>query len=160
MKLKAVIFDADNTIWDSGSGGFVSQLKSGFKLEKKDVVKRIKDGVYFKLNRGVRDFMIRFNQVGGKIGMMSDNHYEDVKMVCKLFDIWQYFEASLVKIKLYKGYCPKPRIIKTILEKRGYQKDEVVWFDDKDYKQAALNNHLNFIQVKNNQLEKILPKLV
>lgn len=160
MKIKVVIFDADNTLWNSGIGDYVSQVESEFKLKNRDLVERVKDKAEFRLNKGVRKFIIKFNQAGGQIGMMSDNHLKDVKKVSQLFKIWQYFDLSLVKIRLYKGYCPKAKIIKKMVEKQGYDVGDVAWLDDKNYSKAASNHGISFIQIKDNQIREVLMKIV
>ena len=159
MNYQVMIFDADNTLWQTAKGEYVSRVKSEFVLGKIDMVKRVKDGAEFSLNSGIKKFLKDFTRGGGKVGLMSDNHFKDVKLVCEFFDIWKYFDLRLVSIRLYKGYCPKAEIVNKLLRKNQVSERFALWLDDKDYSIEAEEFNLKFIQVKNNLVEEILSKI-
>lgn len=150
---KLVLFDADNTLWEAGPEEYVSKVTSSFVCLSPGMVLRKKDDKKFALKKEARKVLKFLNNKNVLCGLVSDNHYRDVKIVCELFKIWRFFNPLCVEIHLFDGYCPKHEMIKKILARLSsknlkIKENEVLWVDDKNYRKEALSIGVKFLYLK------------
>lgn len=157
-----VFFDADKTLWrvlpQRPGDDWVSKLKSPkFKLEDNKTVVRKQDGTKFILKDGVKECLAKLSLEGIGVGIVSDNRPEDVAKVAGLFGIWDYFDPTLVNIKLWDGPCPKDQMVTEVID--GFGKDKpsnILLVDDKDYSKAMRKLGYSFLLSPKNTFPKNL----
>lgn len=159
MIKKVVIFDADNTLWRTEGGDYVSRVDSEFISLDSSTVLRVEDDSKYYLNEGIYEFLAYNFNSSMRIGLVSDNHWKDVEEVCKLFGIWRYFDKDLMRVELYDGYCPKAKLIGEMLGLEEISIIKAVWLDDRDYSLEAKEEGIEFFQIMNNQIRKVLDEL-
>ena len=101
-KIKAVIWDLDETIWE----GFLAeddQIKP-----KDEIVKLIK----------------KINEVGIINSLCSKNNYELAKNKLKEFNIWDFFVFSVI------DFLPKGQAVLKIIENLQLRPENVLFIDD------------------------------
>lgn len=150
MNNKLLLFDCDETLWNSQDKDYVSSVNSHFEKITFGIVERKKDGKKFVLRPGVKKAFDLISKKGFVIGIVSDNKKPPVVEVMKLFNVWSYINHEAINIKLWNGYCPKHKMILDVLSGLDFYKayrDRVYWFDDKDYTSDAKEIGVNFIKV-------------
>lgn len=115
-KVKAVIWDLDNTLWD-GSVFYKDregiQIKSGTKATLKELNKR-----------------------GIKNCICSKNYLEDAQEILEKFDIGTYFDTCQINWGL------KSESIKKILQELKLKSDEVYFIDDDAFQIAEVKSRI------------------
>ncbi len=142
-------FDCDDTIWGSEDKDYISSVPSSLTLNSKGNLIREKDNKVFSLRKGVKKAFENIKKSGGRIGIVSDNRKYMVTGALEKFGLIKFVDKKLVLVKLWKGYCPKHRMIVEGLAKNNIPRDnmKVFWFDDKDYANEAKEIQSLFIRV-------------
>lgn len=158
-----LLFDCDQTIWTSGNQDYISSVVSPLVSMSKNSIVRAKDGNVFTLKTDISE-VFKYLQKGGNIvGIVSDNKKDMVISALKLFDIYKYVNPEAIKVKIWKGYCPKHKMIEEILARddfKSFPHKNIYWFDDKEYSREAGLIGINFIRVnEHTDLKKIVKKL-
>ncbi len=148
-------FDADKTLWkvipehegdDWASKGAEKGLTRTFTLIKPDVVVRTEDNTQFILKEEVKETLLKLSREGIGIGLISDNLHIDVLAICELFNIWDYFNAELVNVKLWDGPCPKDQMITEVFGNNAtVNPAKVVLVDDRNYSEEMTKLGYSFI---------------
>lgn len=148
---KLFLFDCDQTLWSSRDNDYISSVISPLKLKSADSIVRVVDGKIFKLRSGVAKTFRLINNSDNSAGIVSDNQKDIVITALTLFDILKFIKAGAVNVRLWKGYCPKEKMILEILNKKEFRMvkhKNVYWFDDKNYQAEAKGIGINFVGVK------------
>jgi len=153
MKKLLILFDCDGVLWTpEKKGDYVSSVVSKFRRVSNKKLIREADNSIFKLSDGVKQcfqHLIRLNEKV-VVGIVSDNKFDTAKEVMMLFDLYKFVHKDAFNVKLWKGYCPKDRMVLEILEKPVFKNmpyENVYLLDDKDYGKECRSIGVNFIQV-------------
>lgn len=147
-----VLFDCDGTLWSSQEGEYISSVESSLKKVNGITIIRQKDNKTFTLKNGVLKAFGHLKKLNGHIiiGVVSDNRPKPLITALKLFKIWPFIHQNAFKVRLWRGYCPKHKMILEILNQKEFANvshGEVFWIDDKDYAKKANKMGVNFILV-------------
>lgn len=112
QKIKLVIWDADNTLWNG----------SVYYTDKEAV----------KLKPGTKSALKELSKRGIKSTLCSKNNYEDVEMTLKKFEINKYFENSQV------GWGLKSDAIKNLSKIFNISFGEMLFIDDDPFQRAEV----------------------
>lgn len=161
---KIFLFDCDETIWTSLDADYISHVSSSLTKISKVVLYRKKDGKLFNLKPEIPELFKAIRQKNHAIGIVSDNKKDMVISALILFDICKLVDTEAINIKLWDGHCPKELMVSEILNKPKFAKipkNNVYWFDDKDYSEEAKKIEVNFVKVNGGtNLTKIVKKLL
>ena len=161
---KIFLFDCDETIWRSLDADYISHVVSPLVKISKLVVERTKDGKMFNLKPEIMELFKNIRKKNYTIGIVSDNKKDMVISALTLFDICKLVDEEAINIRLWNGNCPKEVMVSEILNNPKFakiHKNNVYWFDDKDYSEEASKIGVNFVKVnKNTNLTKIVKKLL
>ena len=147
---RIIFFDCDETLWTSPTRDYISSINSDFELIGKNQVLRKKDGLVFTLRPGIRRLFAKLKSEEITIGIVSDNRRRPVINILELFGLVTSINFKAVYIKLWKGYCPKHKMIQKVLKRsifKNISRRDVLWVDDKDYTREAKKIGVNFINV-------------
>lgn len=158
--MKLFLFDCDQTLWLNEDNDYISSVNSPLILQTPYSIIRTVDGKVFKLKPGVAQVFRLINNSGNIAGVVSDNRKDMVIAALVLFDILKFIKTSAINVRLWKGYCPKEKMILENLNKGEFKmlkSKNVYWFDDKNYQTEAKNIGVNFIGVNKdtNLLKKV-----
>ena len=115
-KIKLVIWDLDNTLWEG------------------TVYYKDKDSV--KLKPGTAAALKELTKRGIKNTICSKNYYEDADKTLEKFEIKKYFENPEI------GWGLKSEGIKRLIEKFNVKKDEVIFIDDDAFQRAEVQSQI------------------
>ena len=115
-KIKLVVWDADNTLWDG----------TVFYKDRENV----------KLKPGTKEALKELEKRGVKSTICSKNYYEDVDSVLKIFEIEKYFEHPQV------GWGLKSDAIKKLAEIFKVDFKEIAFIDDDMFQIAEVKSQL------------------
>lgn len=148
MKNKLLLFDADETIWHSVNHDYISSQKSDLSIINSNTIQRNIDNKNFYLSTDIQALFKLICKKGHKIGIVSDNNKPMVIEALKLFGLWPYLTKQAINVRLWKGYCPKEIMVTEIINKlKISDNNNIYWFDDKDYREAAKSINVNFTQI-------------
>lgn len=161
---KIFLFDCDETIWTSTGADYISHVSSPFVKISKFVLLRTQDEKIFNLKPEIPELFSDIRQKNYTIGIVSDNRKDIVMNALTLFDICKLVDMDAINVRLWDGHCPKEIMVSEILNNNKFAKiakNNVYWFDDKDYSEEAGKIGVNFVKVnKDTNLTKIVKKLL
>lgn len=161
---KFFLFDSDQTIWTSDNHDYISSVVSPLILMSENSIARIVDGNVFFLKPEIREAFKLIKKSGSTTGIVSDNRKDMVINALKLFDIYKFLNLNAINVRLWKGYCPKHKMILEILDKPEFKNilsNNIYWFDDKNYSEEAAQIGVNFIRAYNDiNLASAVKKLI
>ncbi|GEM_PF-1556909 len=120
-RIKLVVWDADNTLWDG----------TVFYKDKQNV----------KIKPGTKEALKELDKRGIKNTICSKNYYEDVEAELKKFEIEKYFE------NLQIGWGLKSDAIKKLANIYGIGFDEILFVDDDPFQRAEALSQINSLNV-------------
>jgi FkbH-like protein len=120
-KIKLVIWDADNTIWDG----------SVYYADKEAV----------KLKPGTKAALKELSKRGIASTLCSKNNYEDVEIMLKKFEIEKYFKDSQI------GWGLKSEAIKKISNLFNLSFEEILFIDDDPFQRSEVISQLPQLNV-------------
>jgi len=124
-KIKLVIWDADNTLWDG----------TVFYKDKENI----------KIKPGTKEALKELDKRGIKSTICSKNYYEDVENILKKFEIGTYFENPQI------GWGLKSDAIKKLADIYNINFEEMLFVDDDSFQRAevaSLIPEINVIELK------------
>lgn len=163
MSKRIILFDCDETLWNSLDRDYISSCKSVLIKAKKHTIVRLADGKRFTLKRETIQLFQSLAVKGFTIGIVSDNKPAMVRAALKLSGLLKYINKKAINIKLWDGYCPKHLMIQEILDKPEFHSIDlklVYWVDDKDYAAEAKKIGVNFIKVGKGSLISLVKSLI
>lgn len=162
--IKIVFFDCDETIWTSPTKDYISSVVSDLKPISKNKLTRVSDRLVFTLKPGTRKLFAELSKREVVIGIISDNRRKPVVKALSLFKLLPFINKMAISIKLWRGYCPKHKMLISVLKKPDFKNisgNEVLWVDDKDYSSEAAEIGVNFIKIsqRSNIYKKVYAEL-
>lgn len=113
-RIKLVIWDADNTLWDG------------------TVFYKDKENIRIKL--GTKEALKELGKRNVKCTICSKNYYEDVDTMLKKFEIGKYFE------NLQIGWGIKSYSVKRLASMYNLNPDEILFIDDDPFQRAEVES--------------------
>ena len=154
---KIFLFDCDQTIWTSSNDNdYLGSVFSPLVLTSENSITRAVDGKVFSLKPQIRKFFGSIYTSGNIAGVISDNRKDMVINALRLFGIYKFINPDAVNIKLWKGYCPKHKMVLEILRKPEFKSiplSNTCWLDDKDYSEEANSIGVSFVRIGDATLE-------
>src|SRR3989338_2813591 len=120
-RIKLVIWDADNTLWDG----------TVFYRDKENV----------KLKPGTKEALKELDKRGIKSTICSRNYLEDVATTLKKFEIEKYFDNSQI------GWGLKSDAIKKLASIYNVDYGEMVFVDDDAFQRAEVMSQIPNINI-------------
>ncbi|MHA1757931.1 MAG: HAD-IIIC family phosphatase, partial [Promethearchaeota archaeon] len=124
-KIKCLIWDLDNTIWD---GIFVENSNS-ISIPK--------------LKENIREILEELNKRGILLSIVSKNNYEEIKPILQKLDLWNYFIFPKINWK------PKSINIKEIKDSLNIGFDSIGFIDDSEFELNEVKTNLPEVQCYN-----------
>ena len=115
-RIKLVVWDADNTLWDG----------TVFYKDKENV----------KLKPGTKEALKELDKRGIKSTICSKNYLEDVTTTLKSFEIDKYFESPQI------GWGLKSDAIKKLSELFNTNYEEMIFIDDDGFQRAEVSSQI------------------
>ena len=129
MKIKCVIWDLDNTIWDG-------ELKSNRNVQ---------------LKKGIRETLNTLYEKGIIQSIASKNYYSDAIARLKELEIDKLFVYPQI------SYTPKNIMIKKIIDFINIDQENVAFIDDDQFELDEVKNHFKSIKIyQSNEATKLI----
>jgi len=120
-RIKVVVWDADNTLWDG----------TVFYKDKENV----------KIKPGTKEALKELDKRGIKNTICSKNYYNDVESILKKFEIEKYFQNPQI------GWGLKSDAIKKIAGIFNVGYDEIAFIDDDPFQRAEVASQMPNINI-------------
>ncbi len=160
---KIVFLDCDETLWTSPNKDRIWSVPGSFEVIDNNAIVR-SDSAVFTLKKDVRQALGVLRDRWFCLWIISDNIAQQVAEVLNLFHLSDFFDQRFISVELReseKQRCPKEQMIKKLLEKHEWNSfKEVYLVDDKDYRQAMLDNGYKFIHSQYPSLLSDIEELV